>query len=271
MAPASVLFFNKYTSSPTSPQLQDTQINITNTNQNEGISLHMFLVDGSTCSVADFFLSLTPNQTFGFLVSEFDPGIQGYIVAVAAAGGTPSQFNYLIGDEFIREADGKLANLQAVGVMKLSPGDVIPNDGIASLIFNNVEYGRLPSVLGASSFNSQVTHSTNLAIYSPSANLITGASVATTIFTLVYDDAENVHSTSIRVVCYIQTPLTSLRIAGGSINQIVPAGHTGWLRLNATTRPILGAILTRGPVFNGGHNLHALVLLPTYTINVPAF
>ena len=272
MAPASVLFFNKYTSSPTSPQLQDTQINITNTNQNEPISLHMFLVDGSTCSIADFFLSLTPNQTFSFLASEFDPGVQGYIVAVAAAGGTPTQFNYLIGDLLIRETDGKLANLQAVGVMKLSSGDVIPNgDGTASLIFNNVEYGRLPSVLGASSFNSQVTHSTNLAVYSPSSNLITGSAVATTIFTLVYDDSENVHSTSIRVVCYLQTPLTSLRIAGGTINQIVPAGHTGWLRLNGGTRPLLGAILTRGPVFIGGHNLHALSLLPTYRIDVPAF
>ncbi len=42
MKPGSILFFNKYTSNPTNPQAQDTQISITNTNQTLSASVHMF-------------------------------------------------------------------------------------------------------------------------------------------------------------------------------------------------------------------------------------
>lgn len=269
---ASILFFNKYTSNASNPQLQDTQINITNTNANLAITLHMFMVDGSSCSVADFFLSLTPNQTASFLASDFDPGVTGYIVAVAVSGGSPTQFNWLVGNEYIREEDGKLANLQAVGVAKLSPGDVAPGlEGTATLVFDDVEYDRLPSMVAASSFNSQTTHSTTLNIYSPMSNLMIGNPVSNNIFTLVYDDRENAFSTSIRFQCYGQIPLSTLRVTGGNINQVVQAGHTGWLRLNGVNRPLLGAILQRGPVFNGGHNLQGIAYLQTYSILVPAF
>ena len=115
MKPGSVLFFNKYTSNPSNPQQGDTQVNITNTNQNSEVAIHLFLVDGGTCSVADSFVLLTANQTTSFLLSDFDPGIQGYIVAVAVSGGLPTQFNWLIGDEYIHDTDGRLANLGAVG------------------------------------------------------------------------------------------------------------------------------------------------------------
>jgi hypothetical protein len=271
LKPSSVLFFNKYTSNPSSPQLQDTQINVTNVNPNEGISVHMFMVDGSTCSIADFYLGLSENQTASFLASDFDPGIQGYIVGIATAGG-PTQFNYLIGDEFIREQDGKLANLQAVGFAKISPGNVVGNgEGTAVLLFDGIEYDQFPVVLGASSFNSQVTHSTNLALYSPMSNLMVGNPTNTTVFTLIYDDNENPFSTTVRVPCYIQTPLLNFRITGGNVNTIVPVGRTGWIRLNAINRPLLGAILTRGPVFNGGHNLHPIVYLNSFAITVPDF
>jgi len=272
LKPASVLFFNKYTSNPSAPQQQDTQINITNVNPDQGINIHMFMVDGSTCSIADFYLGLSQSQTGTFLASDFDPGTQGYIVGVAVSGGTPVQFNYLIGDELIRESDGKLANLQAIGCARIAIEDVTPNgDGTATLLFNGVEYDRLPLVLAVSSFNSQVTHSTNLALYSPMDNLMIGNPVSTTVFTLIYDDNEIPHSTNVRLSCYIQTPLSSFRLAGGSINQIVPAGRTGWIKLNGVTRPLLGAVLTRGPVFNGGHNLHPITLLNSYGIRIPAF
>src|SRR5262245_8164268 len=132
MKPGSVLFFNKYTSNPSSPEQGNTQINNTNTNQNSAVDIHLFLVDGSNCSVADSFVSLTANQTAGFVTSDFDPGVTGYIVAVAVAGGSPTQFNWLIGDEYIHETDGRLANLAAVSIARVSPDDVIPNeDGTA--------------------------------------------------------------------------------------------------------------------------------------------
>jgi hypothetical protein len=270
--PGSILFFNRYTSNPSNPQASDTQVNITNTHQTLGVEVHLFFIDGSSCSPADAFISLTPNQTASFLVSDFDPGVQGYLVAVASSGFTPTKFNFLIGDAQLRENDGKLANLPAVSVAKISAGSVASNgDGTASLVFNGTEYDRLPSTVAVSSFNSQLTDSTNLVIYVPSGNLALGGVTSTTVFTLLYDDVENVFSTSFRIQCVGNIPLTSLRVLGGGINKVVPAGRTGWIRMSASGRPLLGAVLSQGPVFNGGHNFHHLALLNTYTILVPAF
>jgi len=270
--PSSVLVYTKYTSSATNPTSQDTQINITNVNRDFGIALHLFMVDGNTCSVADFFLALTPNQTGTFYASDLDPGITGYIFAVAVSGGAPTQFNYLIGDYYIRETDGKLGNIQAWGFEKHSPGDVIPNgDGTANLVFDGTEYDRMPSMLAASNFNSQVDHSTNLVMVAPMSNYLAGNPVNVNVFTLVYNHVEESFSTTIRVRCVVQIPLLSLRVTGGNVNAIVRQGQTGWIRLNAVNAPILGSILQRGPIFNGGHNLHPIALLPTFVTQVPAF
>ena len=94
----SLLFYNAYTSSATNAATANTRINITNTNANTSIAVHLFFVDGTTCSVADSFICLTQNQTASFLTSDVDPGINGYIVAVATFGdGAPAEFNFLIG------------------------------------------------------------------------------------------------------------------------------------------------------------------------------
>ena len=80
---------------------------------------------------------------------------------------------------------------------------------------------------------------------------------------LVYDDTERVVSTTARVGCYATIQLSSLRLVGGGINNFVPSGRTGWIRFTGGGRPLLGASIQRGSVFSGGHNLHALTLLPT--------
>lgn len=271
MKPGSVLFYNRYSSNPSNPQLGDTQINITNVSQSLSASVHLFLVDGGSCSIADSFIGLTPNQTASFLMSDIDPGIAGYVVAVAVDDG-PTQFNNLIGTEFIRETDGKMGFLQAVSIAKRSPGSVAPDaDGLTSLIFNDAEYERLPTVLGLSTFNSQTTDSTSLAIYSPSSNLIIGAVTSVNVFSLLYNDAEVALSSSFQIRCYRYETLTSLFNRGGGINRHVPSGRTGWIRMTASGNPILGSILSKGPVFTGTHNLHALSLLSSYTIQVPSF
>lgn len=270
MKPGSVLFFNRYTSNANNPQQGDTQINITNTSQTLAIDIHLFFVDGSSCSIADAFISLTPNGTTSFLISEFDPGVQGYLVAVAVADG-PTQFNFLIGDEYIRETDGRTANLGAVAIAKRSAGGVESNQEGALLRFNGIEYEQLPATVALSSFNSQTSDSTLVHLYSPTSNLIIGNPVSTNVFTLVYDDVERSFSTTVNLVCYRSFTLGILRISGGSLNAIVPTGRTGWVRFQGGSRPLLGASLQRGPVFVGGHNLHTVTLLSSYTITVPSF
>ena len=269
--PGSILFFNRYTSNPNNPQQGDTQLNITNVSQSLRAELHLFLVDGATCTVADFFLSLTQNQTSSFLLSDYDPGVQGYIVAVATNGGTPAQFNNLIGTVYIRETDGRTAVLPAISFLKRSPGEIQPKqDGSYSLLFNGIEYEQFPSSVAISSFNSQVTDQGSLVLISPTSDLTFGAVNQISIFTLLYDDTEKSFSSSLQLRCYLYSSLTNLFNRGGSITRQVPAGRTGWIRMSATS-PLIGSFIIRGPVFSGGHNLHTLALLPSYEITLPVF
>jgi type 1 fimbria pilin len=270
--PGSVLFFNRYTSNPNNPQFGDTQVNITNVHPSQSASIHLFFVDGATCSIADFGMSLTPNQTMSFLMSEYDPGIQGYLVAVATDGSVPEQFNFLVGTAFIRESDGRQAILPAITVLKLSPGTIEPKeDGSYSMRFNGAEYERLPSALALTSFNSETTDSNTLIIYSPSRDLVFGSTDSVSIFTLLYDDAEKSISGNFSVRCYRTDTLTTLFNRGGGVNRHVPAGRTGWIKLSATGRPLLGSVISRGPVFSGGYNLPAITLLSSYEITLPVF
>jgi hypothetical protein len=70
--PGSLLIFNLYTSS-VNTSLSDTQISLTNTNPVSPANVHLFFVDGSSCSVADQIVTLTQNQTVTFRASDVDP------------------------------------------------------------------------------------------------------------------------------------------------------------------------------------------------------
>jgi hypothetical protein len=272
MKPGSVLFFNRYTSNPAGGGTGDTQINITNVNTAADASIHLFFIDASTCSVADFGLSLTPNQTVKFLTSELDPGVQGYVVAVATDGVTPTQFNSLIGTAYIRENDGRQAILQAISLAKISEGSIAAKlDGTYSLLFNGLEYERLPNSVAVASFNSEVTDSNTLIIYSPTNNLVLGSVASVSVFTLLYDDAERSLSSSFSVRCYRVDSFRTLFNRLGGITGHVPAGTSGWIKMTSASSPLLGSVITSGPVFAGGFNLHALTLLPSYEITIPVF
>jgi hypothetical protein len=263
----SVLFYNHYTSSETDPSSEDTQFHITNTNQTSSVTVHLFFVDGSTCSVADSLISLTPNQTAQFFASDIDPGVQGYLVAVAFSGFVPRQFNYLTGNAYIRRADGKMADLPAVAVQKLNTSVSDNGNGTVNLNFNGVDYGRLPGTVAVSSFNSQATDDTSVFLYSPQ-NLATGDGATTiSIFALVYNEVESVGSTTFSIHCYSEIRLRNLRVVG-TINGFIPAGSVGWMRMS-NSRPLLGASLNVGSGFTGGRNLTCLALFPSWTIIVP--
>src|SRR5262245_39665849 len=77
----SILVYNYYTSAAAPSPNHNTRINITNTNAQLGVVVHLFFV-AEGCSVADFKLPMSPNFTFVINVAEFDPGFNGYVVAV---------------------------------------------------------------------------------------------------------------------------------------------------------------------------------------------
>jgi len=295
----SVLFFNYYTSDALSSQV-NTRINITNVHPTLDVTVHIFFVDSNTCIIADAFLCLTGNQTTTFLTSDLDPNVTGYLIAIAVdAQGRPVSFNYLAGDELVVNQTGHRFGLAAMAAARRDGNFASPvnADGTtATLFFNGAQYDYLPFTMVLDSFPSQVAGvgaplaDTRIYVYTPLSDLVTGANAFSgTLFFLVRDDAENSHSGSLPLNCFLtpdKTRITSVRTSP-PLNTIVPSGHTGWASFyatggltvlcspsGATTRlsnvPLMGATATKVGTFTGGHNLrYATTFNPGYSITIP--
>lgn len=160
----SLLVYNVYTSSISNPNSQDTRFSITNTSTTFSSFVHLFFMDGSSCAVADSFICLTPNQKMSFLASDADPGVTGYVVAVAVDGitGCPVSHNFLIGSEYVKFTSGHNAQLGAEAFSALytgiSPG-CDANSVTVPLSFNGATggYNLVPRVLAVDDIPSRAT------------------------------------------------------------------------------------------------------------------
>jgi hypothetical protein len=282
----SVLAFNLYSSSIAAPNAQNTRIALTNTHPALPVAVHLFFVDGATCSIADSLVCLTANQTASFLASDIDPGTTGYIIAVAsdAVTGCPINFNYLIGDAYVKLSSGHAANLAAEGFAALAGG--LPtcdaNSVTTVLNFDGVSYNRVPRTLAASNIPSRADgNDTLLVLNRLGGSLVTGAATLTNLFGLLYDDAENPLSFNFSPgVCQFRSSLSNNfpRIAP-RFDQFIPAGRSGWAKFYATGElGLLGAQLNYNPnagtaanAFNQGHNLHKLTLTQSVQLTIPIF
>ena len=296
----SLLIYNVYTSGATSGNAQNARINITNTSTSSGAFVHLYFV-AEGCSIADSFICLTATQTASFLASDVDPGVTGYVVAVAVDGvnGCPAAFNWLIGDEYVKFTTGHAANLgaEAFSALWQGPGagpggagaPVLPgcdaNSVTASLAFNGtvVGYNQAPRVLAGSNVPSRADgNSTILIVNRIGGNLGLGANTLGTLFGIFYDDAENSLSFSFSGQCQFRGEFSNAfpRLTP-RFETFIPAGRSGWYKIfsqSPTDIGILGAQINfnqganaQANAFNGGHNLHKLTLSATNTYIVPVF
>ncbi|MGE0127130.1 MAG: hypothetical protein AB7U82_03405 [Blastocatellales bacterium] len=284
----SVLFYNYYTSAANEggANSNNTRINITNTSALSAAFVHLFFV-ASDCSVADNFICLTANQTASFLTSDIDPGTQGYLVAIASDGvyGCPINFNYLIGDEYIKRQDGFAANLgaEAFSAVAQVPTACDGNSTTAALSFDGISYNQAPRVLAISNVGSRANGNETLLIINRfGGNLATGASSTGTIFGLFYDDAENSFSYTFPVAgCQIRGTLSdTFPRTVPRLSTIIPSGRSGWTKFYnlGSDVGLLGAVINKNEnaegdsgAFNGGHNLHKLTLSSSNTLTIPIF
>jgi hypothetical protein len=284
----SVLVFNYYTSGATSGNTQNTRISMTNTSSTSAAFVHLFFVTEG-CSIADFHICLTANQTGSFLASDVDPGISGYIVAIAENGvnGCPAAHNHLIGDAYVKTTAGHSANLAAEAFSALFPGTMPgcdSNSVTATLNFNGAfgGYNLAPAVLAASNIPSRADGNDTLIILNRfGGNLATGASTIGTIFGLLYDDAENAISFSLAGSCQKRFSISNAEPRTvPRFETYIPAGRSGWMKIGAQsgTIGILGAMINANAnaaasasAFNGGHNLHKLTLVPSTSLTIPIF
>jgi hypothetical protein len=279
----SILIYNYYTSGATSGTTTNTRINMTNTGT-KNTAVHLFFVANS-CQVADSFICLTPNQTASFLASDIDPGVTGYLVAIASDGdGVPTKYNRLIGDEYIKLSTGHSANLGAEAISAVADeGLVSLTDGGAQAVinFNGTQFNRIPRVVAADSIPSRADgNDTILVLNRIGGNLATGASTLSSLFGLLYDDAESVYSFSVSGGCQLASSLSNtFPRTTPRFESIIPAGRTGWLKIGSQSDiGILGAMMNananagaQSGAFNGGHNLHKLTLSGSAAYTIPVF
>ncbi len=278
--PGSVLFYNRYTSSVSNPSTENTRVNITNTNVASSVFVRFFLVNGSTCGIDSLQLCLEPQQTFSFLMSDIDPGIKGYIVAVATnANGEPIQFNWLIGTALVKQSAPGIggsftAALNALAIAKRIDG-IVPNvNGSAEMIFDDLNYDRLPGQIAFEGIPSQSNagNTTVFSLYRPVQDL-TGLTANTSLrlTASAKNSQDQIVTTNgnLSVACYNDFLVSALRLTPTSLAQLLPSGANGWFSITTTDLvPILGAQLNTGE-FNSGSNARPLSFSAEYKIRVP--
>ncbi len=278
----SVLIFNIYTSSATNAAVENSLINITNTSASRQANVHLFFVDGASCSPADSIMCLTPNQTVSFRASEFDPGTMGYIVVIAVDNnGWPAIHNFLIGDEYVKFATNHAANLGAEAIAAREVPAYDPKLPTATLSFNGTQYNRLPMVVAVDSLPSRMDgNDTMLIINRVSGDLSVGADSIGSLFAIMYNDTENAYSFQLSTLrCQLRFSLTNTQPRTvPRFTNIVPTGHTGWVKMwSLAGAPLLGASINFNPnasgapgAFNQGRNFHKLTLT-TSSVSIPVF
>ncbi len=304
----SLLVYNFYSSGATSGNSENTRINITNTSTSNPALVHLFFVANS-CSIADSYICLTENQTASFLTSDVDPGVAGYLIALTVDNnGCPYAHNFLIGDEYVKLASGHAANLGAHNFLigdeyvKLASGHAAnlgavafsalyagtqpgcdANSTTAAIAFSGAfgGYNQAARVLAADNIPSRADGNDTLVIINRlGGNLATGAATLSTLFGLLYDDAENVLSFSVNGGCQLRNSLSNtFPRTAPRFETFIPAGRSGWAKVYSQSAiAISGAMINlnanagaQANAFNGGHNLHHLTLTASDGYVIPVF
>jgi hypothetical protein len=278
--PGSVLFFNRFTSSAGNPLSENTKLNITNTSATSTAYLRLFLVDASTCETTNYGVCLEAQETMSIEMSDLDPGVRGYVVAVATnALGEPIQFNWLIGNVIVKQTAANIGRaftsvLSALAIAKRNSVTVANTGGSAELVFDDVNYERLPGQVAFDSVPSQINalNATTISLYRPSSNLMGEVASSTVQLSAWGKNEQNQIITSggnVSAICYSDFAISTLRLSPINITQLLPSGSTGWIAAsNIEGQPVLGSQINSGE-FNGGSNGRPLTLVTEYKIRIP--
>ncbi|NDD63717.1 MAG: hypothetical protein EBZ36_07040 [Acidobacteria bacterium] len=261
----SILLYNIYTSG-LDPGREDTRLTITNVNPLSSTNVHLFFIDGQSCSAADLFINLTPNQTISFLASDVDPVTTGFMMAVATdVNGCPASFNFLLGGAYVKFDSGHSTGLSAAAIP--SPGLIKcdPSSSSATLAFDGLAYSKLPRALALDSLMATADGNQAMLVI----NRLGGNR-------LLFDDTETAASFSLQAEgCQLRGILSSgFPRSVPRYDRLIRAGQSGWMKLWAESDSGLGgAMISFNPAnrFGQGHNLHALTLTGTASYTIPVY
>ncbi len=257
---------------------EDTRLTLTNSHQRQSVNVHLFFVDGVTRRVADNYVRLTPQQTISFLASDLDPGVTGFVLAIAVDDhGCPISFNHLIGSEYVKFQSGHRTSLSAVAI-SAEGGPIIcdPNATTAKILFDGISYSALPRTLAIDSLRSRSEGNQSMLVVNRISGDLTGLlDSVDSLAGLLYDDVEKSASFTMSSA---NSQLKAL--LGNSVPRsvprydvIIPAGRSGWMKFASPTEVgLTGALINYNPNgFNGGHNLHNLTLTDSAFITIPVY
>lgn len=277
----SVLIYNYYSSGP-SPTDEDTVIELTNNHESAGSFVRLLFFGGNTCSAADYIACLAPGDTLIFRVSDVDPQIKGYIVAIAIdSDGLPINFNFLSGHEDIKLASGHKADFAAVAIRAIASAPApLPDIFFTTLNFDGINYDKVPRVLELEPVYSVADSNSTLLI----VNLLDGdyrfggitLGPVEGIFTNL--DTGNQSTFTDSASCQLNRILSDTFPAITPVfSAALPAKRKGNLKIWATADlGISGAAINFNPAakqgkkYNSGDNLRA-VTLTTASLVVPVF
>ncbi len=236
--------------------------------------VHLFLIDGSTCQQADLFLCLTPNASFSFKASDYDPGNTGYVIAVAVnAQGVPIQNNVLIGNAFVNTpqfadnygAESFWANSFAVATV---------SGNTATLWFDQIGYDAVPK---------QFAVEIQSPIDAPGQQIVTAGLIgdmtvgplvgAAQVGTgLAFNEQEKFVSFSSWLTgsCQVRATIsTALPRVPNGLGNLIATGQAGHLKFNVMGA--VGLIMTpRTAPWRGIRTLHKTQTVAT-TLTIPIF
>ena len=206
------------------------------------------------------------------------------MVAVDGINGCPVSFNFLIGDAFVKLSNGLHGNLgaEAIAAIAETPAICDATSTTAQLIFDGVNYNRVPRVLAVDNFPAiNDGFISGVVVNRIGGNLQTNAGSIGTIFGILYNDAENGLSFSMSSSgCQRVFGIADSDIRTAPRPSVhVPANTSGWMKFWSTSDVgIMGAVFTGHPgltsarnAFTGSRNLHKLrlttdaYLMPIFT------
>ncbi len=139
--PGSLLVFPYYSSKTT--ERHDTRLTITNVGSQLAY-IHLFLIEGTNCFPADFFLCLTPKAIYSFKASDYDPENTGYMLAVAVDNqGRPIAQNSLMGNAFVDNGEYQ-GNYGAEAFWRYDTALTNVSENFAVLGLNGTQYDAAP-------------------------------------------------------------------------------------------------------------------------------
>ncbi|MBL8203526.1 MAG: hypothetical protein JNM09_04795 [Blastocatellia bacterium] len=279
----SVLLYSYYTSNLGNRAAENTQIRLTNTHDTQDTTVRLYFVDGQTASVFSLFYCLPANQTISLLMSETDPNITGYVIAVAVdkTTGCPVNFNHLAGSASVKLASGHITNLGAVAVAALAtnPTTCATGNTSTTLNFDGTSYGRLPRLVVVDNLPSlKDGNNTRLILTRVGGSLVGTAGGLGAISGKIYNGNRTAQdfSFSSSAPQFVSSLSNTFPRLTTRFDTFIPAGQTGWMKAwTDSSWGIIGSVMNlpanlRTPnAFVGGYNLQHGALAGAVSLTVP--